>query len=70
LKELVEIKEILLDNKLDFNGYFPSFQECQKSGTFVAKKYFSIDRVFRNETLDATHLAEFHQVRFVALQFN
>ena len=22
----------------------------------------SIDRVFRNETLDATHLAEFHQV--------
>ena len=25
-------------------------------------KYFSIDRVFRNETLDATHLAEFHQV--------
>lgn len=26
-------------------------------------KYFSIDRVFRNESLDATHLAEFHQVR-------
>lgn len=25
-------------------------------------KYFSIDRVYRNETLDATHLAEFHQV--------
>lgn len=25
-------------------------------------RYFSIDRVFRNETLDATHLAEFHQV--------
>lgn len=23
---------------------------------------FSIDRVFRNETLDSTHLAEFHQV--------
>ncbi len=30
---------------------------------FEPKKYFSIDRVFRNETLDATHLAEFHQVR-------
>ena len=29
---------------------------------FKPKKYFSIDRVFRNETLDATHLAEFHQV--------
>ena len=28
---------------------------------FTPKKYFSIDRVFRNETLDATHLAEFHQ---------
>ena len=28
-------------------------------------KYFSIDRVFRNETLDATHLAEFHQVEGV-----
>lgn len=26
---------------------------------------FSIDRVFRNETVDATHLAEFHQVEGV-----
>ncbi len=25
-------------------------------------KYFSIDRVYRNEAMDATHLAEFHQV--------
>ena len=33
----------------------------QKEG-FVPQKYFSIDKVFRNETLDATHLAEFHQV--------
>ena len=32
---------------------------------FEPKKYFSIDRVFRNETLDATHLAEFHQVEGV-----
>jgi len=30
-------------------------------------KYFSIDRVFRNETLDATHLAEFHQVEGVVV---
>lgn len=29
---------------------------------FVAKKYFSIDRVFRNEAVDRTHLAEFHQI--------
>eukprot|EP01094_Clydonella_sp_ATCC50884_P007988 TRINITY_DN1725_c0_g1_i1.p1 TRINITY_DN1725_c0_g1~~TRINITY_DN1725_c0_g1_i1.p1 ORF type:complete len:561 (+),score=190.72 TRINITY_DN1725_c0_g1_i1:202-1683(+) len=30
--------------------------------TFTPVKYFSIDRVFRNETQDATHLAEFNQV--------
>lgn len=29
---------------------------------FEPKKYFSIDRVFRNETVDFTHLAEFHQI--------
>lgn len=29
---------------------------------FTPAKYFSIDRVFRNEALDATHLAEFHQI--------
>ncbi|VDM40667.1 unnamed protein product [Toxocara canis] len=32
---------------------------------FKPTKMFSIDRVFRNETLDATHLAEFHQVEGV-----
>jgi len=32
---------------------------------FRPSKYFSIDRVFRNETLDATHLAEFHQIEGV-----
>lgn len=31
---------------------------------------FSIDRVFRNETLDATHLAEFHQVEGVVAERN
>lgn len=36
--------------------------EIQRTGVFTPKKLFSIDRVFRNETLDATHLAEFHQV--------
>ncbi|CAA7044814.1 unnamed protein product [Microthlaspi erraticum] len=29
---------------------------------FAPKKYFSIDRVFRNEAVDKTHLAEFHQI--------
>jgi phenylalanyl-tRNA synthetase alpha chain len=37
-------------------------QEYKQSGTFRPRKCFSIDRVFRNESLDATHLAEFHQV--------
>ncbi|KAJ3130985.1 hypothetical protein HK100_007050 [Physocladia obscura] len=32
---------------------------------FRPVKYFSIDRVFRNETTDATHLAEFHQLEGV-----
>lgn len=41
----------------------------QESG-FVPTKYFSIDRVFRNETLDATHLAEFHQVEGVIADRN
>ncbi|KAK8490269.1 hypothetical protein V6N11_048195 [Hibiscus sabdariffa] len=29
---------------------------------FAPKRYFSIDRVFRNESVDRTHLAEFHQI--------
>ena len=29
---------------------------------FRPAKYFSIDRVFRNEAIDKTHLAEFHQI--------
>uniref|UniRef100_A0A2N9HQY2 phenylalanine--tRNA ligase n=1 Tax=Fagus sylvatica TaxID=28930 RepID=A0A2N9HQY2_FAGSY len=29
---------------------------------FTPKRYFSIDRVFRNEAVDRTHLAEFHQI--------
>lgn len=37
-------------------------EEYKKTGVFSPKKYFSIDRVFRNESTDATHLAEFYQV--------
>ncbi|KAJ6365141.1 hypothetical protein OIU76_030004 [Salix suchowensis] len=33
-----------------------------KQQSFTPKKYFSIDRVFRNEAVDRTHLAEFHQI--------
>jgi len=37
---------------------------------FKPKKYFSIDRVFRNEALDATHLAEFHQIEGLVADYN
>lgn len=43
------------------DGTSPS---AEKRG-FRPAKLFSIDRVFRNETMDATHLAEFHQVEGV-----
>jgi phenylalanyl-tRNA synthetase alpha chain len=37
---------------------------------FTPKKYFSIDRVYRNETLDHTHLAEFHQIEGVVADYD
>jgi len=37
---------------------------------FVPTKLFSIDRVFRNESTDATHLAEFHQIEGVVADYN
>jgi phenylalanyl-tRNA synthetase alpha chain len=38
------------------------YKLANQPGGFTPKKYFSIDRVFRNEAMDATHLCEFHQV--------
>lgn len=37
---------------------------------FKPAKYFSIDKVFRNETLDQTHLAEFHQIEGVIADYD
>ncbi|XP_042145507.1 phenylalanine--tRNA ligase alpha subunit, partial [Ixodes scapularis] len=37
---------------------------------FEPAKLFSIDRVFRNETLDATHLAEFCQIEGLVADYN
>jgi len=37
---------------------------------FKPVKYFSIDRVFRNEALDHTHLAEFHQIEGLVADYN
>ncbi len=41
----------------------------QQPGGFKPAKLFSIDRVFRNESLDATHLAEFHQIEGVVADY-
>ncbi|CAE7908246.1 farsa-a, partial [Symbiodinium sp. KB8] len=41
------------------------YELANQEGGFKPVKYFSIDRVFRNEALDATHLAEFHQIEGV-----
>ena len=38
------------------------YKLANQEGGFTPKKYFSVDRVFRNEAMDATHLCEFHQV--------
>ncbi|KAH7868095.1 tRNA synthetases class II core domain (F)-domain-containing protein [Lentinula edodes] len=43
----------------------PNLGETSADDGFRPAKLFSIDRVFRNETMDATHLAEFHQVEGV-----
>ena len=49
---------------------FFCFPHLQQPGGFKPAKYFSIDRVFRNEALDATHLAEFHQVEGVVADYD
>jgi len=41
-----------------------------QQGVFTPKKYFSIDRVYRNETLDQTHLAEFHQIEGLVADYD
>uniref|UniRef100_A0A1X7TAF4 G-protein coupled receptors family 1 profile domain-containing protein n=1 Tax=Amphimedon queenslandica TaxID=400682 RepID=A0A1X7TAF4_AMPQE len=42
----------------------------QMGKEFTPVEYFSIDRVFRNKTLDATHLAKFHQIEGVVADYN
>lgn len=45
-------------------------QEYQKTGVFKPRKFFSIDRVFRNEMPDATHLCEFNQIEGMVIDRN
>ena len=62
----------------DYRSFLSHFTPCmacgcvaalQQPGGFKPCKLFSIDRVFRNESLDATHLAEFHQVEGVVADY-
>ncbi|GAA94718.1 uncharacterized protein L969DRAFT_87559 [Mixia osmundae IAM 14324] len=46
------------------------YKLANQPGGFKPTKLFSIDRVFRNEAVDATHLAEFHQVEGVVADYN
>lgn len=49
---------------------FKLAQDYKQTGVFTPKKYFSIDRVFRNESLDKTHLCEFHQIEGLVADYN
>lgn len=61
--KIEEAQKLLLRTHTTAVSSFMLYNLAQKE--FKPVKYFSIDRVFRNETVDATHLAEFHQVEGV-----
>ena len=46
------------------------YKLAQQPGGFQPARYFSIDRVFRNETMDSTHLCEFHQVEGLVADYD
>ena len=46
------------------------YKLANQEGGFKPAKLFSIDRVFRNETADATHLCEFHQVEGLVADYD
>ncbi|KAJ3559186.1 hypothetical protein NM688_g500 [Phlebia brevispora] len=54
-----------VDDGLEAHSGTTRNESGSKDDGFRPAKLFSIDRVFRNETMDATHLAEFHQVEGV-----
>jgi O-phosphoseryl-tRNA(Cys) synthetase len=41
-----------------------------QQAVFTPVKLFSVDRVYRNEKMDATHLAEFHQVEGLVADYD
>lgn len=46
------------------------YKLANQPGGFQPARYYSIDRVFRNETMDATHLCEFHQVEGLVADYD
>jgi phenylalanyl-tRNA synthetase alpha chain len=46
------------------------YKLANQEGGFQPARYYSIDRVFRNETMDATHLCEFHQVEGLVADYD
>jgi phenylalanyl-tRNA synthetase alpha chain len=46
------------------------YKLANQEGGFKPQKYFSIDRVFRNESMDKTHLCEFHQVEGLVADYD
>jgi len=60
-----ESKRLLLRTHTTATSARLLYRLANRKGGFRPVKMFSIDRVFRNEAVDATHLAEFHQVEGV-----
>ena len=67
-KEEEALKLLLRTHTTAVSSYM-LYQLAQQK-PFKPAKYFSIDRVFRNESTDATHLAEFHQVEGLIADYN
>ncbi|KAI9146547.1 hypothetical protein BKA69DRAFT_1171634 [Paraphysoderma sedebokerense] len=67
---ILRLQRLLLMSVLIFYRILPYPIAFIQPGGFKPAKYFSIDRVFRNETVDATHLAEFHQVEGLVADYN
>ncbi|KAK3577561.1 hypothetical protein CHS0354_026530 [Potamilus streckersoni] len=66
--KIEEAKKNILRTHTTANTSRTLYALAQKT-PFKPGKFFSIDRVFRNESLDATHLAEFHQIEGVVIDF-
>ncbi|KAL3901085.1 MAG: hypothetical protein SGCHY_000872 [Lobulomycetales sp.] len=60
-----EAEKLILRTHTTAVSSYMLYKLAQQPGGFKPAKYFSIDRVFRNESVDATHLAEFHQIEGV-----